>query len=290
MSAAVAATQGSAAPTPPGAPKLAPALADSLASAREAVQWLYFAYLGAVKEQNGAAMSLGRTSTFLDVFLDRDLEAGRITESEAQEIIDDFVIKLRIVRFLRTAFPEVEELVLFDLSPARLQAFAATAVRETGPVRVTPAASTAEVLAAAALVAFATTAASPHVAALPPAPRPQTILNVSLRDLAPEVILAADNVVDDVDHVCRAETSVHLAERASGSRGFIRCTLADVLEGRAEARGPQEVSVFSPFGLGVLDLAVANLVWERARAEGVGTPFGGFFPDPWDAEPAGAAA
>src|SRR6187551_3331369 len=66
---------------------------------REAVQWLYFAYLAAVKEQNGAAMSLGRTSTFIDVFIERDIAAGVLTESEAQEIIDDFVIKLRIVRF-----------------------------------------------------------------------------------------------------------------------------------------------------------------------------------------------
>ncbi|RFU84367.1 formate C-acetyltransferase [Streptomyces triticagri] len=71
-------------------------------SGREAVQWTYFAYLAAVKEQNGAAMSLGRTSTFLDIYLQRDIERGLITEERAQEFIDDFVIKLRIVRFLRT--------------------------------------------------------------------------------------------------------------------------------------------------------------------------------------------
>jgi formate C-acetyltransferase len=72
------------------------------ADAREAIQWLYFAYLAAIKDQNGAAMSLGRTSTFIDVYLERDLGDGTLTEEQAQELVDDFVIKLRIVRFLRT--------------------------------------------------------------------------------------------------------------------------------------------------------------------------------------------
>ncbi len=81
-------------------------------NACEAVQWLYFAYLAAVKEQNGAAMSLGRTSTFLDIYFARDLANGLLTEQQAQEIVDDFVIKLRIVRFLRT--PEYDELFAGD--------------------------------------------------------------------------------------------------------------------------------------------------------------------------------
>jgi formate C-acetyltransferase len=81
-------------------------------NAKEAVQWLYFTYLAAVKEQNGAAMSLGRVSTFLDIYFERDLKEGTLTESQAQEIIDDFVIKLRIVRFLRT--PEYDDLFAGD--------------------------------------------------------------------------------------------------------------------------------------------------------------------------------
>ncbi len=81
-------------------------------NAKEAIQWLYFGYLGAVKEQNGAAMSIGRNTTFLDIYIERDLKEGTITESEAQEYIDHFVMKLRMVRFLRT--PEYDELFSGD--------------------------------------------------------------------------------------------------------------------------------------------------------------------------------
>ena len=78
------------------------------ANAKEAIQWTYFGYLGAIKEQNGAAMSLGRVSTFFDIYIERDINAGILTEEEAQELMDDFVIKLRIARHLRT--PEYNEL------------------------------------------------------------------------------------------------------------------------------------------------------------------------------------
>ncbi|KJG29391.1 formate C-acetyltransferase [Photobacterium angustum] len=81
-------------------------------TAQEAIQWTYFGYLAAVKSQNGAAMSLGRTSTFLDIFIERDIAAGKITEAQAQEMIDHFVMKLRMVRFLRT--PEYDELFSGD--------------------------------------------------------------------------------------------------------------------------------------------------------------------------------
>ena len=83
-------------------------ISQPAANAKEAIQWTYFAYLGAIKEQNGAAMSLGRVSTFFDIYIQRDIDAGVLTEESAQELMDDFVIKLRMARHLRT--PEYNEL------------------------------------------------------------------------------------------------------------------------------------------------------------------------------------
>ena len=87
-------------------------ISQPASNAKEAVQWLYFGYLGAIKDQNGAAMSIGRTSTFLDIYFERDLADGTLTEEQVQEIMDHFVMKLRLVRFLRT--PEYNELFSGD--------------------------------------------------------------------------------------------------------------------------------------------------------------------------------
>lgn len=87
-------------------------ISEPATNAREAIQWLYFGFLGAIKDQNGAAMSLGRTSTFLDIYIERDLKNGVITEEEAQELMDHFVMKLRLVKFLRT--PEYNDLFSGD--------------------------------------------------------------------------------------------------------------------------------------------------------------------------------
>jgi len=130
----------------------------------------------------------------------------------------------------------------------------------------------------AAVISFATTAIEPTVADLSSCRRSATILHISLRDLTAEAILSADNVVDDVDHVMRAQTSVHLAEQKVGNRDFVRCTLADVILGtQPPRRDEKSVVVFSPFGLGVLDLAVAKLIVDHAAATGSGVRIDGFF-------------
>jgi len=192
------------------------------------------------------------------------------------------VINFEIARFLRAACPEIESLLAYDLDEARAKQFSEKCRRAFGNSEIEIVKEMREVLKRSPLVSLATTATEPHIVDLADCAPQSTVLNVSLRDLAPEVILSCDNIVDDVDHVCRASTSIHLAEQLIGNRSFIRCTLADILLQKAPARRDDEsVAVFSPFGLGVLDLAVAKLVLEQGLRQRMGTVLPAFLPDSW---------
>ena len=188
-------------------------------------------------------------------------------------------INFEVTRFLRTVWPSLRRFYAFDLIAGRAEQFKQKWRRLSDDVEVEVMTELSTVLRAAKVISIATSATAPHIFDISECAPGSTILHVSLRDLSPEVILANDNVVDDVEHVCRAQTSIHLAEQLTGGREFIRCTLAEILEGTAAAKkDPQAVTVFSPFGLGVLDLAVAQLVVELASAQKRGTLLENFLP------------
>lgn len=179
-------------------------------------------------------------------------------------------INLEVARFLFAAYPRSRRLATFDLDPARAAGFGDSLRRLRDDVEVEAAPSLADLLRRSEVTSFATTATTPHVTDLSPCPEGATILHVSLRDLAPELILGHDNVVDDFDHVCRAQTSIHLASQEAGHGDFVRASIGEVLLGTAPPK-KGGLTIFSPFGLGVLDLAVSALVCRLAREAGAGT-------------------
>lgn len=187
-------------------------------------------------------------------------------------------INSETLRFILADARPVDALQLFDLDTARAQAFAAQ-VREAGFAGPISHATSAErMLADCDLVCFGTSAVVPSVSTLAMCPPGATVLHTSLRDFTPEAVLEADNVVDDVDHVLQAYTSLHRAEQQTGRRDFIRATLADVIEGKAVARADHRTVMFNPFGLAALDLAFAEHVARHCRAAGRGLVAPDFLP------------
>ncbi|MFG2822957.1 2,3-diaminopropionate biosynthesis protein SbnB [Kitasatospora sp. NPDC048365] len=165
---------------------------------------------------------------------------------------------------------------IFDLSAQHAAGFADYLGRTSGSAGITVHESAESLIRGSDLVVFATVAGTPHVHDPAWFEHNPLVLHVSLRDLAPEVVLAAANVVDDVEHCLKADTSLHLAEQRLGHREFVDATLYDVLTGDWTPPTDRPV-VFSPFGLGVLDLALGKHVLETARAAGSGTVVDGFF-------------
>lgn len=191
-------------------------------------------------------------------------------------------INFEVLRFLLAARPESANCVIYDLDETRAVGFMQKCAAEFRSLTVESAPKLEDVLRSCSLVSIATNASGPHISDLSVCPPGTTILHLSLRDLKPEIILGCDNIVDDIDHVCRAQTSVHLAEQLVGETSFLRGTLGDILTGVAPPRRDADgLVVFSPFGLGILDLAVSSLVCDLARDQKAGTIVKSFLPDAW---------
>jgi ornithine cyclodeaminase len=208
--------------------------------------------------------------------------ASRVLATGEPEVIG-FIgcgpINAAIAQFLTVVWPGVSRFMAFDLDPARAEAFGETLLAQRPGADIRVGGSLDEVLSECPMVAFATTAITPYVDDLDACPSGATILHISLRDLKARAILSNHNIVDDLDHVNRAATSIHLASEQEGHTDFVHSSLGDILLGKANLpeRDDRKL-IFTPFGLGVLDLAVADLVMNALAENGGGTLVKSFLP------------
>jgi ornithine cyclodeaminase len=169
--------------------------------------------------------------------------------------------------FLSATGWSFDEIGVHDLAADSATGFRGYLERSRAPGRITLHEGAEQLIRSSDLVVFATVAGRPHVSDPAWFDHNPLVLHVSLRDLAPAVVLAAANVVDDVEHCLTASTSPHLAEQLTGNRDFLDGTLADVMAGRVTPPADRPL-VFSPFGLGVLDLAVGKYVYDQVVRSG----------------------
>jgi ornithine cyclodeaminase len=190
-------------------------------------------------------------------------------------VVGTGLIAQHVWRFLRDLDWEIDGFRLFDLDPAASARFGAVVAEHTAAEIVV--ADTAEdAFTDCDLVVLTTVAGEPHLHDPRLLAHNPVVLHLSLRDLSPEMILAAQNLTDDVDHAVREHTSLHLTEQRTGNRDFVDGTLGDLLRGRLR-RHHGRAAIFSPFGLGVLDLAVGQWVHDRVVAAGRGRSEKDFF-------------
>lgn len=185
-------------------------------------------------------------------------------------------INLATEIYLTVVHPGIERLLVFDAVPGRATACAEQLLAQRPGVQVEVARSVQELMDASQTVSIATTD-STHWLELTEASRRQVVLHLSLRDLSINSILASTNVVDDLDHVAREQTSIHLAAQQIGSTRFVAAEIGDLMN-HPDRRLSGDRVVFSPFGLGILDLAVADRVLTIADQLGLGADLTGFDP------------
>ena len=130
----------------------------------------------------------------------------------------------------------------------------------------------------AKLISFTTTAGVPFIDEIKALTNEHTVLGISLRDFAPSIIEKVHNIVDDYDHVCRERTSIHLTDQKLNTSDFVAGNIAEVVSNTVPAREPNKAVIYSPFGLGVLDLALSNYIYQAAIKNNIGTVVENFLP------------
>ncbi|OLT09053.1 2,3-diaminopropionate biosynthesis protein SbnB [Pseudonocardia sp. CNS-004] len=210
------------------------------------------------------------------------LGADRLTRGRARPARVGFVGTGLIARYIHTFLAgtgwSFDEIGVHDLSADSAEGFRGHLQRSGVAGRITVHDTAEQLIRASDLVVFATVAGTPYVDDVSWFAHNPVVLHVSLRDLAPEILLASTNIVDDVEHCLKADTSPHLVEQRTGNRDFLDGTLDDVMSGRVSVPADRPV-VFSPFGLGVLDLAVGKYVYDEVGRSGELQVVDGFFHD-----------
>jgi len=191
---------------------------------------------------------------------------GRSRRAESLGIVGTGFIARYVYDFLVDTGWTIKEVRLYDKSPAESEKFKNTVCRPEHHRSVTVVPHIADLLSVSDLILFTTVASAPHIDTWLFHHNP-LVLHLSLRDLAPEILLRCQNVVDDVEHVMKANTSLHLTEQKEGNRSFVTGTLAEIMLGRRSVNRSRPI-VFSPFGLGILDVAVGKWVYDQAVAGG----------------------
>src|SRR5213594_1471494 len=201
---------------------------------------------------------------------------GQSCRAQSLGIVGTGFIARYVYDFLVDTGWAIEEIRLYDTSPLESEKFRNTACRleHHRSVKVVP--HLAELLSASDLIVFTTVASAPHIADTWLFDHNPLVLHISLRDLAPEILLRSQNVVDDVEHVMTANTSPHLTEQQSGNRNFVTGMLAEIMEGQRSVNRSRPI-IFSPFGMGILDVAVGKWVYDQAVAAGRGLRVSDFF-------------
>ncbi len=185
-------------------------------------------------------------------------------------------INKEILLFVKSVFPQIYKIYLFDLSDERMDKF--ISLHNEEKYEFVKCTDIEDLFAKTKLISFATTAGIPYINEIRMLANEHTVLNISLRDFSPLIIEKVHNIVDDYDHVCRENTSIHLTYQKLNTGVFVAGNIVDVINNVVPARNADKAVIYSPFGLGILDLALSNYIYQVAKKNDIGIVVDNFLP------------